>query len=322
MRALALACLLAPAAGAAGALDLGVPIACPENRTCFIQQYVDRDPGPGAQDHACQGLSYDGHKGTDFALATLAQMDEGVDVIAAAPGVVRGTRDGMPDIAFDASMEAAVDGRDCGNGVAIRHENGWETQYCHLRRGSVTVRTGDEVARGDVLGEVGLSGRTQFPHVHISVRDAEGRVVDPFDPDGELSCDDPAAPEEMLWIDPPAYVPGALLDAGFATRVPDYAAVKAGAAAETLRAGAPIVLFGYAFGGRTGDELALRIEGPDGAVLLEDVSRLDKPQAQFFRAAGRRSPQGGWAAGDYRGVVEFRRAGEVISTREVPVTLR
>lgn len=320
-RALALAWLLAPAATAAGALDLGPPLVCPEGRTCFIQQYVDRDPGPGAQDYTCQGLSYDGHKGTDFALATHAQMAEGVDVIAAAPGVVRGTRDGMADIVFEARMEATLDGRDCGNGVAIRHENGWETQYCHLRRGSITVRTGDEVARGDVLGQVGLSGRTQFPHVHISVRDAEGQVVDPFDPDGELSCGAPPASDAMLWTDPPAYVPGALLDAGFATRVPDYAAVKAGAAREALLPDAPMVLFGYAFGGRTGDELALRIEGPNG-IVVEDVSRLDKPQAQFFRAAGRRSPPGGWAPGDYRGVVEFRRAGEVIGTRDVPVTLR
>ena len=67
---------------------MGLPIACDPGETCHIQQYVDADPGPGAQDYRCGTLSYEGHKGTDFALTDLSAMVAGVDVLAAAPGVV------------------------------------------------------------------------------------------------------------------------------------------------------------------------------------------------------------------------------------------
>jgi murein DD-endopeptidase MepM/ murein hydrolase activator NlpD len=60
----------------------------------------------------------------------------------------------------------------------IVHDQGWETQYCHLKHGSISVKVGDTVQVGDVLGKIGLSGRTQFPHVHVSVRH-NGTRIDP-----------------------------------------------------------------------------------------------------------------------------------------------
>ncbi|MFP4329050.1 MAG: M23 family metallopeptidase [Paracoccaceae bacterium] len=299
---------------------MGLPIDCPEKTGCYIQQYVDHDPGPGAQDFTCAGLSYDGHKGTDFGLPSLAAMAEGVPVIAAAPGIVRGVRDGMPDRAFTPEHADDLDGRDCGNGVAIRHEDGWETQYCHLREGSVKVVPGQPVQRGQRLGLVGMSGRTAFPHVHISLRDPDGATVDPFDPDGRITCGAPSS--ESLWIDPPPYVPGAILSAGITTRVPDYDEVKAGTAETPVRRDSPaLILFGHAFGGRKGDAMELRIDGPSDTVISHSAT-LDRDQAQFFRAAGKRAPPGGWAAGKYSGTVTLRRGEETISRRDVTVTLR
>jgi murein DD-endopeptidase MepM/ murein hydrolase activator NlpD len=35
--------------------------------------------------------------------------------------------------------------REYGNGVVIRHIDGFETQYCHLAKGSITVKSGDLV---------------------------------------------------------------------------------------------------------------------------------------------------------------------------------
>ena len=83
--------------GVARNLILNPPLACDLATTCFIQNYMDRDPGPGAADFTCHLLSYDGHSGTDFALPGMAMMAAGVDVIAAAPGTVTGVRDGMAD---------------------------------------------------------------------------------------------------------------------------------------------------------------------------------------------------------------------------------
>ena len=82
------ACLLGSASlAAAEPFSLDFPVDCTLGETCYIQQYVDHDPGPGARDFTCQGLSYDGHKGTDIALPTLAAMAQGVRVRAAAPGI-------------------------------------------------------------------------------------------------------------------------------------------------------------------------------------------------------------------------------------------
>ncbi len=306
----------------ASGFQLSHPIDCPlgEDQRCFVQIYPDRDPGPGAQDYACRDLSYDGHKGTDFALRSLAEIDRGVDVIAAAPGRVKGTRDGMADKLYRAEDAAALQGRDCGNGVVIDHGGGWETQYCHLRRGSVTVKTGDRVATGDRLGLVGLSGRTNFPHVHMSLR-KNGQQVDPFAPTQANTC---TLSDDTLWSDPPPYQPGGLINVGFFSSLPEYDAVKAGTAHRpNLPTDSPaLVLWGFAFGSQPGDILRLTITGPDGdAVFAQDVT-LDKAQPQLFRAGGRKTNGNAWfRKGTFTGTVEMRRAGQVISDMTTTVTV-
>lgn len=168
-------------------LTLQSPVDCTLGETCYIQQYMDRDPGDGFRDFHCSNLSYDGHKGTDFALPTRADMEAGVNVLASADGRVRGFRDGMPDTGYNKQTASSVDGKECGNGVVLIHPGGWETQYCHLKEGSVAIRNGQTVKTGDILGQIGQSGRAEFPHLHLSVRQG-GDPVDPFDPDGTLTC--------------------------------------------------------------------------------------------------------------------------------------
>ena len=308
----------------AGAVDaeirLAPPIDCDLDRDCFIQQYVDHDPGTGARDFRCGPLSYDTHKGTDFALRSYLQMQSGIDVLAAAPGVVQAVRDGEKDRLYGGRWGEVPSNRACGNGVVVAHADGWSTQYCHLKEGSVSVRKGDRVAQGSVLGEVGLSGRTQFPHVHMTVR-KEGRVIDPFDPDGEITCGSPS--RTTLWQSPLTYQPGGMLDVGFADAIPKYEDVKAGRAAkESLERDAPaLVVFGYAFGGRTGDVMSLRIVGPTGPVVSENV-RLTKNQAQFFRAVGRKLSRAAWTPGLYSGQVRLIRDGRLVGERKAEIRIR
>src|SRR4051794_11835612 len=108
---------------------LSFPVACEIGVTCFVQNYLDHDSGPGAKDYRCGGLTYDGHDGTDIRLPNLAAMRKGVAVVAAADGVVRARRDGMDDVSIRVSGAGAVKGREAGNGVIIDHGNGWQTQY-------------------------------------------------------------------------------------------------------------------------------------------------------------------------------------------------
>lgn len=299
----------------AGELLLQQPIRCDLGQTCFIQQYVDRDAGPQARDFTCGALSYDGHKGTDFGLPSLAAMREGVEVLAAAPGVVMGIRDGMADTGYNTQTAPTVEGRECGNGVVIDHGDGWQTQYCHMKRGSVTVRSGDNVSAGAVLGQVGLSGKTQFPHVHLSVRQ-NGQVVDPFAPGDQATC---GTSNLHLWSVLPPYAPTGILNAGFASGIPSFEAVKDGPPNTPIKQmDQALVLWVYAFGSQPEDKLELTISGPTGAMLQQTVA-LEKTQAQYFRAAGKRRPHDGFRRGVYLGKISLIRGGQIVDTHETHV---
>ena len=294
---------------------LSLPVDCAMGTLCTIQNHFDHDPGPGYHDYACGVLSSDGEQGTDFRVPDLVAMAEGVAVLAAAPGRVLRVRDGMADVDVrDIGLEA-VAGRDAGNAVVIDHGGGWETQYSHLRQGSVAVAAGDQVARGDVIGLIGMSGRAAFPHVALQVRNGERRI-DPFVGWGETAgvglaeaagCG-PGA--ETLWT-PEAlaalsYRPSGLLGAGFAMAKPDWPAARRGAYREPAitRTAPAIVFWASIFGGQQGDVVTVRLIAPNGAALAEGAVTLEGNKAQWFSFAGARRPGAAWPAGVYRG--EFR----------------
>jgi hypothetical protein len=307
-------------ASPAGAFDFAQPVACTLGTDCHVQNYVDRDPGPGTADVGCGNLTYNGHDGTDFALSSLAAMQAGVDVLAAAPGTVRGIRDGMPDISISDPAAPPLEGRDCGNGVAIDHGNGWETQYCHMKRGSIRVRTGDRVETGQPLGQIGLSGNTEFPHLHLTIRQ-NGVERDPFAPEPTTACG--SVPPDTLWSAPLAYDPFGFTGAGFFTAVPEWDAIKAGLSSPAaLPTDAPaLVLWASYFGPRAGDELTLAITGPEGEVIRQTVA-VDRTQAVAFRAVGKRTPQGGWPAGSYAGEVVMTRSGVELGRQSVALVIQ
>nr|WP_313774902.1 M23 family metallopeptidase [Mycobacterium sp.] len=83
----------------------------------------------------------------------------GTALIAPCTGTVIHAQDGFPDGVIDVP-EAA------GNHVVI--DNGHErVLLAHLRSGTVAVSTGDQVRAGDHIGEVGHSGNSSEPHLHI-----------------------------------------------------------------------------------------------------------------------------------------------------------
>jgi hypothetical protein len=58
-----------------------------------------------------------------------------------------------------------------GNHVIVDHGTGEYSVLAHLRSGSVAVRPGDRVARGQRLGECGNSGNSSEPHLHYQLQD-------------------------------------------------------------------------------------------------------------------------------------------------------
>ena len=294
----------------AGQPELSLPLSCRPGRDCWLVNHVDVDPGPGVRDYACGKRSYDGHKGTDIAIRDLVAMEKGVDVLASAAGVVKATRDGMRDIDVTVAGLESVKGRECGNGLVLDHGQGWETQYCHMRRGSVMVRKGDTVNRGRKLGLVGSSGRSQYPHVHLSVR-WKGQVVDPFAGLGrEKDCGPGPAP---LWRSGAlAALMGestALYNAGFAAAAPKPETARSGLlSAARLSADAPaLVLWVDMFCARKGDALHFRITAPGGRPFIEKTVVLKKTQARRFTFVGKKRKSRRWPPGVYRGEVRLLR---------------
>ena len=298
--------------GAAPSLNL--PLDCVPGKTCWIAKFVDLDPGPGVRDYTCHGRANDGHTGIDIAVRDLRAMDEGVAVLAAAPGTVLRTRDGMQDISARELGPAMLRGGECGNGVVIDHGNGWETQYCHMRQGSIAVKPGDHVDTGQKLGLVGMSGSSEYPHLHVMAR-YNNKIVDPFvgleDRSGpDAKCGLGAAP---LWnqktLAALAYVPASIYNIGFAAERPSEADVDKGRFRDTnFPDTAPVLIFwAEIFGVEKGDVLRMRFTGPNGQVLIDQNIPIPDRKARWYQYVGKKRPGFGWPGGAYHGEVSVTR---------------
>jgi len=290
---------------------LGSPVDCAIPEVCWVQNYYDHDPGPGAEDYTCGKLAYNKHRGTDFRVANLAVMGEGISVIASADGVVAAIRDGMPDTGIIEATPESIRGRECGNGVSLRHPNGWITQYCHLKSGSIVVEKGQRVAKGEKLGLIGLSGMTEFPHVHLEVKNGK-RSVDPFVGfEATGKCGTAAKPLfEPELLAKSGYVETGLLNAGFTDTPPKGIEILRGEHVnETLPTNAPALIYWVElFGTQPGDRAQFTIFSPDGSVMVQQTHDAQPGySARRLAFSGRRRPQGGWPAGEYRGVYRLLR---------------
>ncbi|MCB8819153.1 M23 family metallopeptidase [Microvirga rosea] len=301
------------------------PVACEIGRDCVIQHYVDRDPSPEAQDYHCGTLTYDGHDGTDIRIPTMAAQKAGVAVLAAADGTVLRTRDGVADVSIAEKGRDSVNAMECGNGVVIDHGDGWETQYCHMAKDSLRVRSGDRIKAGDPIGLVGLSGLTEFPHLHFTVR-RDAQVVDPFaDGAQEKSC----AGGPSLWRDDLrrglAYTDGGVLNKGFSGGAVTMEAIESGTAErEVPTTQSPaLVAFVRAIGLKQGDEQVLILVDPDGTPAAQGKAPpLDRNKAQWMMFAGFKQPAGGFRPGLYRALYRVMRNGKPAIEQAFGINLR
>lgn len=146
-------------------LGFAMPLQGELNRDFYYTNYVDLLPGPGIQDYRCGLKTYDGHQGVDIVLPSFARMDEGVQVLATAPGTVIVVQDGLQD-----RNKTWANGGGFANHVVIEHRDGFRSYYGHMRRNSIQVQPGQQVQTGTVLGLVGSSGTSDMPHLHIEYR--------------------------------------------------------------------------------------------------------------------------------------------------------
>ncbi|PDW01751.1 peptidoglycan DD-metalloendopeptidase family protein [Candidatus Viridilinea mediisalina] len=134
-----------------------------------------------------RAFAYDGHTGWDYGMGPPER------ILAAA--------DGLVIFAGNSDDGCATPAR----AVIIDHGNGYRTLYWHLD--SLAVTTGQEVARGDILGVAGDSGCAFGAHLHLQVQYL-GRDVDPYGwcgRDADPWAMNPAGQVSIwLWADMPS----------------------------------------------------------------------------------------------------------------------
>lgn len=290
-----------------------VPVACNLGTDCFIQNYYDHDPGPGWRDYSCGSLSYDEHRGTDFRVRTLADMGKGVGVVAAADGIVKALRDGEPDVLVQGLGRDRVKGREAGNGVVLDHGDGWETQYSHLRKGSIRVVRGQRVMAGEALGLIGLSGNTAFPHVDFSVRHL-GRAVDPFSPSGKEEC---GGDVQTLWhpevLPSLRYQASGVLRQGWSAGPPDLNAIRDERPLPApSKASQALAFWIEVFGVRNGDVEQMEIVDPAGRTIAERVVDMTRNNTVRVSLLGASRPPEGWLPGRYLARYRLLRGGAAV----------
>ena len=98
------------------------------------------------------------------------KMHKGMDFTAKSGTPIYATGDGVV-----AQADNKASGY--GNHVVIRHGFGYETLYAHLSK--YNTRAGKRVKRGDIIGYVGSTGRSEAPHLHYEVH-KDKKVVNPL----------------------------------------------------------------------------------------------------------------------------------------------
>ncbi len=156
------------------------------NDVWAIDGYMDHDINfnNNLLDYNCGTQTYDtsnrNHEGLDiytWPFGWKMMDDDGVEIIAAAPGQIIVKDDGAFDRSCDFNTTTPW------NIVIVQHSDGSVAAYAHMKNGSTTTKNvGDMVSAGEYLGIVGSSGISTGPHLHFEVLTDETftQIVDPF----------------------------------------------------------------------------------------------------------------------------------------------
>lgn len=271
----------------ASALSLELPIDCKLGTNCWITNLPRHFYDGKEVDYKCGTSTYPGHKGTDFILEDIEQMNQGVDVLSPFDGVVKAVRDGMEDVSVNVAGLDKIKDQECGNGVVVVTDN-FEAQLCHMQKDSVSVKVGDQVSAGERLGAVGLSGNTNHPHLYFALskinQDGTLSELDPFYGD-QPNC---GLTPKPLWINS-EYLSkniktGIVYNYGVAFQIPDLPKVRSGYYKRIIQPHNPemIMVFADVLSVDKGHKMKVQFLDSEGKILFEKEQEFTKYQPRYF----------------------------------------
>jgi murein DD-endopeptidase len=123
-------------------------------------------------------LNEDGKTWKDDPLKNANYRCYGAHALAVADGIVADTHDGVPENIPGATSRAVPITPETlgGNYILLDLGEGGFAYYAHLQPGSLKVKKGDHVHRGQLLGLVGNSGNSTEPHLHFHLADRNAAI--------------------------------------------------------------------------------------------------------------------------------------------------
>lgn len=288
------------------------PLACDDaGRACFIIGYPDMDKSAeAAKDFACGPATTEGDPFLRIGLPDVGTLTLGVMVVAADAGKVIDATDGLPDLVVSSKSQIKKGTPMCGNGVVIDHGLGKTTAYCHLKRGSVLVQTGDTVTRGQVIGAAGQSGVALWPQVGFSIQQ-NGYALDPITG---------SSPAEGCGFKPRAvldlpdgfkeYQPVAITNLGFSTLTQTAQAIALGKVIRLVQinpSSPSITLWGMVLGMKKGDVVETVLKDGRGRIFHQQKLTMDKDNDRQLINFTRQRGYAYWREGTYSGSISVTR---------------
>jgi|GEM_PF-3448642 len=283
-------------------LELKFPVSCQLEENCWLVNYPDIVSGEGAADYKMGKMTYEGSMGIDIAVQTVLDLKNGVPVLSAEDGEVIFVRNDIEDNYPLGPKKENDNSPFCGNFVVIRHTNDWKTVYCHLKKDSIEVEPGDFALEGRKIAEIGLSGKTEFPHLYFSVL-YKKNYYDPFsglelseDPRKYKSFWAPSVKENLK------YKNFAIINIGVSKEAPSADEVKKGEYEniEIFNDLSEIYVWIHGFHFNKDDFLKVSVSNPEQEKILDDTVKIDSGEIErFFVFKKQKKEEKTWLPGSY-----------------------
>jgi hypothetical protein len=290
---------------------MAFPLDCQAGQSCWIIGYPDLSGDAGvAKDFKCGPGATDNDVFLRLGLPDAGTIPLDMRVLAIDDGVVMDATDGVSDIVASSKANIKAGTPTCGNGVVIKHASGMESVYCHMRRNSIAVESGEQVQKGQTLGVAGQSGIALWPQLGFALRKG-GYFLDPITSATIAEgCGMKGTPVMTMPYEFTQYQPVAIVSLGFANGPVSAQAMALGKAVRFAGLNSEekaINLWGMILGVRKGDRIEIRLRDPRGRTFYYTDILADADAARMPVNAVRERGYSRWRAGLYTGELTVTR---------------